>query len=57
MRKLANLALAVGLVLMVLALICRIRLAPVAGLCAKSYIGLADTVLLLTIVLLLMEKR
>ena len=57
MRKLAILVLAVALVGIGLAFICRIRLAPIAGLSAEGYIMGAQVALLLVIALLLMEKK
>jgi hypothetical protein len=57
MRKLAVLVLAVALVGIALAFICRIRFAPVAGLSAEGYLMGAQTALLLVIALLLMEKK
>lgn len=57
MRKLATLGLVIALVAVGLAFICRIKLAPIAGLPAQAYIMGAQTALLLTIAILLMEKK
>ena len=57
MRRLAILVLVVALVGIGLAFVCRIRLAPIAGLSAEGYIMGAQTALLFTISLLLMEKK
>lgn len=57
MKKLAILSLAVALVAIALAVICRIKLAPIAGLPAKYYVVAAQTALLFAITLLLMEKK
>lgn len=57
MKKLAIVALVIALVAVGLAFVCRIKIAPIAGLTAGPYIMVAQTALLLTIALLLMEKK
>ena len=57
MKKLATVALVIALVAMGLALICRVKPGPIAGLTAQHYLVGAQTVLLLTIALLLTEKK
>jgi hypothetical protein len=57
MKKISTVALVIALVAIGLALICRIKLAPIAGLTAQHYLAGAQTALLLTIALLLMEKK
>lgn len=57
MRKLVILSLAVALINVGLAIICRIRFAPIARLSADQYLMVSQTALLFSIVFLLMEKK
>jgi len=57
MKKLVVLAMVIAVVGFGLAVICRIKLAPIAGMPAKAYLSGAQTALLFAIALLLMDKK
>jgi len=57
MKKIATVAIAFALVVIVLAIICKLRHAPIAGFSGKYFIVMADTAFLFAITLLLMEKK
>ena len=57
MSKLVALVFAFAIVGIGLAMTCRIRLAPIAGLSAKAYLMGAQTALLFAIALLLSDKK
>jgi hypothetical protein len=56
MKALANIFVVTAVLSGIAAVVCRIRLAPIIGLPAKAYLGIADTALLFAIAFLLLEK-
>jgi uncharacterized MnhB-related membrane protein len=56
MKKLANVFVVIAILSAIAAIVCRIKLAPIIGLPAKSYLAVANTSLLFAITFLLLEK-
>ncbi len=56
MKALASVFLVIAVLSSIAAIVCRVKLAPIVGLEAKSYLAVANTALLFAITFLLLEK-
>lgn len=56
MKALANIFVVIAVLSAIAAIVCRIKLAPIIGLEARSYLAVANTSLLFAITFLLLEK-